>query len=53
MRLVPHNAARRAKIACSESWPELQIRMTQLVREGYPPPGVPYLRPSYHALPIN
>ena len=24
----------------AESWPELQIRITQLVREGSPPPGL-------------
>jgi hypothetical protein len=35
------------------SWPELQIRITQLAREGSPPPGLRLPRPSCHVIPIR
>ena len=35
-----------------KSWPELQIRITQLAREGSPRPGCACFRRSYHATDI-
>ena len=41
MRLDPRDAVRFSALRSSaESWPELQIRITQLARERSPPPGL-------------
>ena len=41
MRLDPRDTVRSSALTLSlKSWPELQIRITQLAREGSPPPGL-------------
>jgi hypothetical protein len=37
----------------SQCWPELQICLTQLTREGSPPPGLHYFRQSCHRIPVR
>ena len=37
----------------AESSPELQIRTTQLPREGSPPPGLHYFRQSCHGISVG
>jgi hypothetical protein len=36
-----------------KSWPQLQIAVMQLAREGSPPPSLAYLRRSRHGIPIR
>src|SRR4051794_4799686 len=45
MRLDPHDTVRSSALRSSlKSWPELQIRITQLAREGSPPPRLRLLQ---------
>src|SRR6266550_4054550 len=45
MRLDPRDTVRSSALRSSlKSWPELQIRITQLAREGSPPPRLRLLQ---------
>ena len=60
LNFVEMNLSKAAKriitvIPCEapESWPELQIRTTQLPREGSPPSGLHYFRQSCHGISVG
>ena len=44
---------RRSEDRLLKCWPELQICITQLTREGSPPPGLLYFRQSCHGIPVR
>jgi hypothetical protein len=44
---------RRSEDRLLKCWPELQICITQLTREGSPPPGLHYFRQSCHGIPVR
>ena len=44
---------RRSEDRLLKCWPELQICITQLTREGSPPPGLHYFRQSCQGIPVR
>jgi hypothetical protein len=44
---------RRSEDRLLKCWPELQICITQLTREGSSPPGLHYFRQSCHGIPVG